>query len=236
MGKGGGRMFNAIFIPEKGHGAPVWGFSGALSTPNPHRLPSSIAREDETRHEASAMKGDIAAFEELVNRYESKIFRLTKNITGNREDAEDAMQDAFLKAYAHLGGFQGDSRFYTWLVRIAANEALMRLRKRRPNQFSLDEPVEGDDDLMPRELEDWGPRPERRSAQTELHEILSEVIDKLEPDFRVVFVLRDVEELSTEETAKVLGISVPAVKSRLLRARLKLRQKLNRYFRKGVAN
>ena len=89
---------------------------------------------------------------------------------------------------------------------------------------------------MPREIEDWGPSPEQRFAQTEMHEILSEVIDNLEPDFRVVFVLRDVEELSTEETAKALGISVPAVKSRLLRARLKLRQKLNRYFRQGVAN
>jgi len=185
---------------------------------------------------AAAKRGDTHAFEELVNRYEAKIFRLTMNITRNREDAEDAMQDAFLKSYAHLKDFQEDSRFYTWLVRIAANEALMRLRKRRPNQFSLDEPVEGDEDLMPRELADWGPSPEQRFAQTEMHEILSEVIDKLEPDFRIVFVLRDVEELSTEETAKALGISVPAVKSRLLRARLKLRQKLNRYFRQGGTN
>src|SRR5258708_15652266 len=89
----------------------------------------------------------------------------------------------------------------------------MRLRTRRPNQFSLDEPVEGEEDLMPREIEDWGPSPEQRFAQTEMHEILSEVIDKLEPDFRVVFVLRDIEELSTEETAKVLGISVQDRKS-----------------------
>src|SRR6185436_4249971 len=135
------------------------GVSHLLSTADPHRLPSSIAREDEHLLVAAAKKGDTAAFEELVNRYESKIFRLTRNITGNREDAEDAMQDAFLKAYAHLDGFQGDSRFYTWLVRIAANEALMRLRKRRPGQFSLDEPIEGDADLMPRELEDWRPSP-----------------------------------------------------------------------------
>src|SRR6202163_2159011 len=205
-----------------------------LSTPNPHRLPSTIAREDEHLLVAAAKSGDAAAFEELVNRYERKIFRLTMNITRNREDAEDSMQDAFMKAYSHLGSFQEDSRFYTWLVRIAANEALMRLRKRRPNQFSLDEPVAGDEDLMPREIADWGPSPEQRYAQTEMHEILSEVIDKLEPDFRVVFVLRDIEELSTEETAKTLGISVPAVKSRLLRARLALREKLTRQFkRKG---
>jgi RNA polymerase sigma-70 factor, ECF subfamily len=185
---------------------------------------------------AAAKSGDAAAFEELVNRYERKIFRLTMNITGNREDAEDAMQDAFLKSYAHLQSFQGDSRFYTWLVRIAANEALMRLRKRRPNQFSLDEPIESEDDLMPREVEAWDPTPEQHYAQTEMHEILKDVIEKLEPDFRTVFVLRDVEELSTEETAQALGISVPAVKSRLLRARLKLRQKLNKYFRKGESN
>lgn len=207
-----------------------------LSTPNPHRLPSSVALADEHLLVAAAKSGDGAAFEELVNRYERKIFRLTMNITRNREDAEDAMQDAFLKSYAHLQSFQGDSRFYTWLVRIAANEALMRLRKRRPNQFSLDEPVEGEDDLMPREIEDWDPSPEQRYAQTEMQEILKDVIEKLEPDFRAVFVLRDVEELSTEETAQALGISVPAVKSRLLRARLKLRQKLNRYFRKGEPN
>ena len=227
-------MFNAIFISEKGHRPPVWGFFGALSTPNPHRLPSSIAREDEHLLVAAAKKGDATAFEELVNRYEDKIFRLTKNITGNREDAEDAMQDAFLKAYSHLQDFHGDSRFYTWLVRIAANESLMRLRKRRPNQFSLDEPVEGETDLMPRELEDWGPSPEQGYAQTELQGILSEFIEQLDPEFRIVLVLRDLEELSTQETAEALGISVPAVKSRLLRARLKLREKLNRHFSRGT--
>jgi len=207
-----------------------------LSTPNPRRLPSTVALPDEHLLVERAKSGDTVAFEELVNRYERKIFRLTMNITGNREDAEDAMQDAFLKSYTHLDGFQGDSRFYTWLVRIAANEALMRLRKRRPNQVSLDEPVQGEDDVMPREVEDWDPTPELRYAQSEMQGILRKVIDELEPDYRIVFVMRDVEELSTEETAQALGISVPAVKSRLLRARLKLRQKLNRYFRKGEAN
>src|SRR6266480_4310521 len=229
-------MFGAILGGKSAPELVVWRPLHFVSVPNPHPLPSSVVREDEPLLVASARAGDANAFEELVARYEDKIFRLTSNITGNREDAEDAMQDAFLKAFAHLDGFHGESRFYTWLVRIAANEALMRLRKRRPNQFSLDEPVKGDEDLMPRELADWGPSPEQRFAQTEMHEILSEVIDKLEPDFRIVFVLRDVEELSTEETAKVLGISVPAVKSRLLRARLKLRQKLNRYFRQGGTN
>ena len=214
----------------------IFSLRNPLSTPNPHRLASAVAREDEHLLVAAAKSGDVTAFEELVSRYERKIFRLTMNITRNREDAEDAMQDAFLKSYSHLKTFQGDSRFYTWLVRIAANEALMRLRKRRPGQFSLDEPIEGDEDLMPRELQDWGPGPEQRFAQTEMREILSNVIDELEPEYRTVFVLRDIEELSTEETADAVGISVPAVKSRLLRARLKLRQKLDRYFHQGRTN
>ena len=207
-----------------------------LSAPNPHSLPSSVARADEHLLVAAAKSGDTAAFEELVNRYERKIFRLTMNITRNHEDAEDAMQDAFMKAYRHLQTFEEGSRFYTWLVRIAANEALMRLRKRRPNVFSLDEPVQGEEEIVPRDIQDWGPNPEQRYARSEIREILDKVIEELEPDFRVVLVLRDIEELSTEESANVLGISEAAVKSRLLRARLKLRKKLDRYFRQGAAN
>jgi RNA polymerase sigma-70 factor (ECF subfamily) len=229
-------MLNAILTAQKGHGAPFWGLLDSLHGPSSHRLPSTIARDDEHLLVAAAQAGDAEAFEELVNRYEGKIFRLTRNITGNHEDAEDAMQDAFLKAYAHLEDFHGDSRFYTWLVRIAANEALMRLRKRRPNQFSLDEPIEGDTDIFPRELEDWGPTPEQKYAQTEMQDIVGDVIDRLEPEFRIVFLLRDFEELTTQETAEALGISVPAVKSRLLRARLKLREKLHRHFRQGAPN
>jgi len=199
-------------------------------------MASAVVKDDEGVLVAAAKAGDLAAFEELVNRYERKIFRLAHNITQNREDAEDVMQDAFLKSFEHLGDFQGDSRFYTWLVRIAVNEALMKLRKRRPNQVSLDEPVESEEDLLPREVQDWGPTPEQRYAQTELQRILSEVIGELDPAFRIVFVLRDVEELSTEETAQLLGLSVPAVKSRLLRARLKLRQRLNKFFQRSELN
>ena len=202
-----------------------------LSASNPHRLPSNVVREDEHLLVTAAKAGDAAAFEELVNRYEKKIFRLTMNITRNREDAEDAMQDAFMKAYSHLDRFHEDSRFYTWLVRIAANEALMRLRKRRPNQFSLDEPIENEDDFVPQQIEDWGPSPEQRFAQTEMRDILRGVIEDLPHDFRIVFLLRDVEGLSTEETAAAVGISEAAVKSRLLRARLKLRKKLDTQFR-----
>jgi RNA polymerase sigma-70 factor, ECF subfamily len=204
-----------------------------VNAPNPRLLPSSVVRDDEHLLVAAAKKGDLQAFEELVSRYEKKIFRLTRNITGNREDAEDALQEAFLKSYMHLGGFNGDSRFYTWLVRIAANEALMRLRKRRPGEFSINESLPGDEDIMPRELDDWGPNPEQCCAQAELKKILNDAIENLDADFRIVFVLRDVEELSTEETAKLLGLSITGTKSRLLRARLKLRQKLNRHFCQG---
>jgi len=196
-------------------------------------LPSQVVKDDEGALVAAAKAGDINAFETLVGRYERKIFRLAQNITQNKEDAEDVMQEAFLKSYQHLGEFQGNSRFYTWLVRIAVNQALMKLRKRRPNQVSLDEEVDTGEDTMPREVEDWGPSPEERYKQSELGGILSSTIAELEPPFRIVFQLRDIEELSTEETAEALGLSIPAVKSRLLRARLKLRQKLNRYFRQG---
>ena len=206
--------------------------SSKLDPIEPHPLPSQVVKADEPMLVAAAKAGDIPAFETLVGRYERKIFRLTQNITQNREDAEDAMQEAFLKAFQHLGEFQGNSRFYTWLVRIAVNQALMKLRKRRPNVVSLDEELDTGEDMMPREVEDWGPSPEQRYEQTELSGILSNMIGELDPQFRVVFQLRDIEELSTEETAEALGLSVPAVKSRLLRARLKLRQKLNQHFRR----
>jgi RNA polymerase sigma-70 factor, ECF subfamily len=205
----------------------------SMSSPEPKRLPSTIVRDDEGALVSLAKKGDLKAFDELVNRYETRIFRLAMNITQNREDAEDATQDAFMKSFQHLPDFQGGSRFYTWLVRIAVNEALMRLRRRRPNVTSLDEPIQTDEDLMPREIRDWGPTPEKRYEVTELNSILSNAIAELDPIFRTVFILRDVEDLSTEETAEALGISVPAVKSRLLRGRLKLREKLSPSFERS---
>ena len=181
----------------------------------------------------AARAGDIAAFESLVRRYDRNVFRIAQHITQNREDAEDVVQDAFLKAYQNLGQFQGQSKFYTWLVRIAVNEALMRLRRRRPERIvSIDEDVKTEEDSMPREIADWSPNPEQLYTQSELKEILGKTIQGLPPGFRTVFVLRDVEGLSTEETAAALDLSVPAVKSRLLRARLQLRERLNKYFKR----
>jgi RNA polymerase sigma-70 factor (ECF subfamily) len=182
-----------------------------------------------------AREGDATAFSTLLNRYESKIFRLAMNITQNREDAEDVLQEAFLKAYEHLDQFQGNSRFYTWIVRIAVNQALMKLRKRKTDRsVSLDEQIDTGEDTVVREIASWDPDPEQQFSQDELHTILTEAVDQLAPIYRAVFVLRDVDGLSTEETADALDLSIPAVKSRLLRARLQLREKLTRFFkRKG---
>jgi RNA polymerase sigma-70 factor (ECF subfamily) len=190
---------------------------------------------DESEYVAKARQGDAEAFSELVNRYERKIFRLAKHITQSDEDAEDVLQEAFLKAYEHLPGFQGQSKFYTWLVRIAVNEALMKLRKRKSDRtVPLDEPLDTGEDMVAREIAVWEDNPEQKYSREELAGILDEAVQSLREAFRTVFVLRDIEELSTEETAQALGISVPAVKSRLLRARLQLREKLTRVFkRKG---
>jgi RNA polymerase sigma-70 factor (ECF subfamily) len=179
-----------------------------------------------------ARGGDVSAYETLVRQYDRQVFRIANHITQNREDAEDVVQDAFLKAYQKLDQFQGNSKFYTWLVRIAVNESLMRLRKRRTGKMvSIDEDVQTDEGSMPRDLADWSPDPESLYGQSEMAEILKKTIQGLPQGFRVVFVLRDVEGLSTEETASALGLSVPAVKSRLLRARLQLRERLSRYFK-----
>src|ERR687888_667770 len=194
------------------------------------------AATDELALVQAAKRGDVAAFEEPVRRYDRNIFRIAHHITQNREDAEDVVQDAFLKAYENLEQFQGNSKFYTWLVRIAVNESLMKLRRRRSDRtVSLDEDIETEEDTMPREVADWSPNPEQLYKQGELKEILRKAVQGLPPSFRTVFVLRDVEGLSTEEAAEALDLSIPAVKSRLLRARLQLRERLNKYFRKPKA-
>ncbi|HYL94782.1 MAG TPA: sigma-70 family RNA polymerase sigma factor, partial [Terriglobales bacterium] len=113
---------------------------------------------DELRLVQAAKKGDVGAFGELVKRYDRNVFRIALHITQNREDAEDVVQDAFLKAYENLEQFQGQSKFYTWLVRVAVNEALMKLRRRRPERMvSLDQEVQTEEDSMPREVADWSP-------------------------------------------------------------------------------
>ena len=196
---------------------------------------SSLAGIDESAVVEQAREGDTTAFAELVRRYEARIFRLALHVTQNREDAEDVLQETFMKAYEHLAQFKGDSKFYTWIVRIAVNQALMKLRRRKTGKtVSLDETIDTGEDVVVREIAAWGEDPEQRLSREELGSILDTAIQSLEPLYRNVFVLRDINELSTEETADALGLSVPAVKSRLLRARLQLREKLTRFFkRKG---
>ncbi|GAB4364989.1 MAG: RNA polymerase sigma factor [Bryobacter sp.] len=179
-----------------------------------------------------AKNGDDSAFPQLVKKYSRRILRVGRNITNNDEDAEDVLQETFLKAYTHLGSFQGNSKFYTWLVRIAMNEALMKLRKRKGDKVvSLDEQLDTGEDTVTREVAVWEGNPEDRYSQDELRSILDRTVASLPEGFRTVFVLRDIEEMSTEETAEALNLSIPAVKSRLLRARLQLREKLTRIFK-----
>ena len=177
--------------------------------------------------------GDVSAFEELVERYDRKLLRIAEHITHNREDSQDAVQEAFLKAFQHVGYFREHSQFSTWLIRITVNQALMKLRKRRTTkEVSLDEDFQADGDMLPREVVDWAPNPEELYRVSELRDILIKALENLRPALRTVFVLRDIEGLSIHQTAEVLELSPAAVKARLLRARLQLRELLNEYFRK----
>lgn len=190
---------------------------------------------EETILVEQARQGDVQAFGRLVLMYERRIFRTARHILQNDDDAEDVLQDSMMKAFEHLDSFQGQSKFYTWLVRIAVNESLMKLRKRKSDRtVSMDESIETEEEPIVREIAVWDDNPEAKYSQAELREILDKAIQSLKPIFRTVFILRDVEELSTEETAEMLGLSIAAVKSRLLRARLQLRERLTRVFkRKG---
>lgn len=192
-------------------------------------VPSSVPA-DEIELVQRAQGGDLAAFEILVGRYEHRIYRLAQRMMGNDADAEDVLQETFLKVFSRLRQFQRESRLYTWIVRIAINEALMKMRRRRGNVVSLDEDIPSEDGTISREFADWRPNPEQQFQSSELGAILQKCLDALTLPYRLVFQLRDVEELSTAETAEALGISEAAVKSRLLRARLQLREKLSRHF------
>ena len=198
---------------------------------------SGFAAVDEATLVAQAREGAAGSFSELVRRYEGKIFRLAQHVTQNREDAEDVLQETFMKAYEHLDQFQGNSKFYTWIVRIAVNQALMKLRRRKTDKsVSLDEGIDIGEDTIVREIAAWGEDPEERYTREELRRIVNLAVQSLDPLYRSVFVLRDVDEVSTEEVAEALGLSVPTVKSRLLRARLQLREKLMRYFKRKAVD
>jgi RNA polymerase sigma-70 factor, ECF subfamily len=179
---------------------------------------------------AAAKRGDSAAFETLCKQSANTVFHVARRMMRNTEDAEDVVQESFQQAFIHLNSFNGDSRFSTWLSRIAINAALMKLRKKHHLwDVSLDESAETEEPSAQMEVEDQGPNPEQLYAQREQQQILSEAMKELTPGMRKAIELRELDERSTEETARIMGISVSAVKARVFHGRKKLRERLNHF-------
>ncbi|MBI3669247.1 MAG: sigma-70 family RNA polymerase sigma factor [Acidobacteria bacterium] len=166
-----------------------------------------------------------------MKRHEARVYRTALGILHKPEDAEEALQDTFLNAYQHLREFRRDSRFTTWLTRIAINAALNKLRGQR-EAISLDATDGSNQEFMPQLCDPWQENPEHVYARKEIQQIVHEAIQELPPDYRVVLVLRDISELDTVQTAEALGLTIAAMKSRLLRARLMVREKLAARFGK----
>ena len=199
-------------------------------------LPAKTHMPDDDLVLVQAVRGgDVAAFEQLVKRYDAKLLRIAQNVTHNSEDAEEVVQEAFFKAYQKLDQFQGHAKFSTWLIRITLNESLMKLRKQRATLKQLvDNDVDADSDSERRQFDvaDWAPNPEMLYRASEFREILITSLQRLSPALKVVFVLRDIEEHSLRETSEILNLTETAVKTRLSRARLQLREDLSKYFKK----
>ena len=176
--------------------------------------------------------GDRREFARLVDAYSGPLYRLALKMLGNASDAEDALQNTFIKAFQHVDKFEGRSSLSTWLYRIASNEALMLLRKRHPETTFSDIPSEDEDDKNydPVQITDWCCLPEEELLSAEARTVLDRAVEHLPETLRIVFVLRDIEDLSIQETSQVLGLSETAVKTRLLRARLRLREELSSYY------
>ncbi|MGA9509068.1 MAG: sigma-70 family RNA polymerase sigma factor [Candidatus Sulfotelmatobacter sp.] len=174
--------------------------------------------------------GDVTAFDQLVKRYERRLLLISQTVTHNREDSEDAVQEALLKAFQNLANFREDSQFSTWLIRITVNQSLMKLRKQRTHrEVSLDEDFQANGNVLPLDVPDRAPNPEQLCWASELRDILVKTVEELRPILQTVFVLRDIQGLSIDQTAKALNVSHAAVKARLWRVRLHLRERLNKY-------
>lgn len=174
---------------------------------------------------------DKVAFSQLVTAHSDKIYRLALKMLGNVQDAEDVLQETFIKAYNNIDGFEGRSQITTWLYRIAMNETLMLLRKRKRLLTNIDAGIEMEDgEVIPQQIVDWCCLPEKELMTGETQQVISQAVDTLSDANRAAFLLRDVEGLSTQEAADVLGISESALKVRLMRARLALREELSQYF------
>jgi RNA polymerase sigma-70 factor (ECF subfamily) len=184
---------------------------------------------------ASLQVGDKSEFARVVDTYYEMIYRLANRMLNNPQDAEDVLQETFIKAYRNFKNFDGRSSVSTWLYRIATNEALMFLRRQHPVTTSIDDTRENDEGLeKPTNIVDWCCLPEEELMSTEAQAHLDEAVESLLPNLRVVFILRDLHGLSTRETAEVLNLSEMAVKTRLSRARFKLRELLSKYFGEKV--
>lgn len=175
--------------------------------------------------------GDRAEFARMVDQFSAPIYRLGLKMLGNEQDAEDVLQITFIKALQHVAEFEGRSSLSTWLYRIAANESLMILRRKKPS-VSLDEEAQDEDGELhiPYQFADWSAMPEGNLLGAELRGALDRAIQKLPPRLRVVFLMRDVEGLSIRETSEALNLTEAAIKTRLLRARMNLREQLSAYF------
>jgi RNA polymerase sigma-70 factor, ECF subfamily len=192
--------------------------------------PDRLVAQQDAELVAAAKTGSGRAFELLVERHEGKIFSLAQRMTRNREDAEDIVQQSFQKAFVHLKKFEGDSLFSTWLTRIAINEALMLLRRKRGSrEVPIAESNAGNETAPSLDFPDSGPNPEDSCLQREQERILSAAVNQLTPGMRKAIELRELSELSTGETAQVMGLSVGAVKARVFHGRRKLRRTLQRY-------
>jgi RNA polymerase sigma-70 factor (ECF subfamily) len=176
-----------------------------------------------------AQQGDTAAFDELVRRYTSIVYRVLYKILRHEEDTQDALQDTFVSAYRALPRFRQDARFSTWIYRIATNAALMKARARKNNMVSLDHPTEDPDAQSAWELPDWSATPDEEIMTGETRRIMEDAIQALPPEQRAAFVLHDIQDLSSAETAQAMGITVSAVNSRLHRARVFLRDRIGRH-------
>ncbi|MGH9486301.1 MAG: sigma-70 family RNA polymerase sigma factor [Terriglobales bacterium] len=171
--------------------------------------------------------GDRQAFDVLVARYGARMYRTALAITGNAADAEEVVQETFLRAFEHLGQFRGEAKFQTWLTQIVLNTARMRLRSNHGSLWeSLDEPHVTEEGRLPREVTEWRENPEQQLGRAETEKLLHQALQGLPSGYREVVVLRDVQLLSTQETAELMGLSIANVKTRLLRARLQLRERL----------
>jgi RNA polymerase sigma-70 factor (ECF subfamily) len=213
----------------------------ALTTPPAQEEPRSDGQPSDRELVERAQKGDGAAFATLVERHQRQLYRLAMRMTGSEADAQEVLQEAFLNAYQKLPLFRGEAQFSSWLYRIAANSALMRLRRKRRAPDALGEqPLElagprfsAEGAMEPTSISDWSQRADERMMSTELGAAIDKAVQGLPEDYRTVFLLKDVDGLSNEEIAHALDLSVPAVKSRLHRARLALRERLGEFFDRG---